>query len=265
MRRVDPSGQYAGMYDITGSGRRAAENLWKSKSGDKGYTTKITAKGGRLQYGYIATWVAESKNNWDYKNNHAELQLLENSLEKLLAKYGIDAWRTGNKHMSKKRMYGKAIVVTDVGFFWNTDYNLKNLENMKEWEYVGRKSRKSYNPYADEVLIYVPGYIGDNRIQPDWAAVHERTSHVIGVARTLYMTLAQAEKLSTLAHEVLHHFLQDDIGPEGNKNMHDSIGVMKNEMSAELRLGCETVNALLRAGVNRDQIDPKYTIWGSVP
>lgn len=74
------------------------------------------------------------------------------------------------------------------------------------------------------------------------------------------MPRTSGEKVRVLAHEILHHFLLENINPGALDPAHDTEGIMLSYLVSTNKLGCRTVKALLRAGVDKSEIDPAYVL-----
>jgi hypothetical protein len=67
------------------------------------------------------------------------------------------------------------------------------------------------------------------------------------------------EATVVIAHEVLHSILGPTINPGSDDPYHDAEGIMR-PASSNRKLGCLTVEALMKRGVYKSEIDPEYIL-----
>ena len=217
----------------------------------------------RLQYAYQGVFVTDdrTKGAKNHSENLALTQFLENDVEDLLWKYGINAWRVfpadyrNRGGELNRKMFTFATNQVEVGRWSDTNHDLWDLENISEWDFAGT-ARTIWKMSVDDVIVFVPGQIGWGGVKwPKSAAAHDQRSHVVAVARGFPQKLQR----HWIAHEVLHHSLENSIDPGSKEPWHDTEGVLNPNGGTE-RLGCKTVNALKAKGVTDAEIDQNYVI-----
>jgi len=124
----------------------------------------------------------------------------------------------------------------------------------------------THNYHLDEVMIFYPGespHTAD--VAEKNIAGHSTRAHIIFVFNKIWFRYGRTERVDQLAHEILHHFLEDTIRPNTDDPKHDDEGIMHPDYGGQAKgiegkLGCKTVAALKRLGVEEIDIDQEYVI-----